>query len=186
MNKLSILEFLRQLKRDWRRITYGLKFISRTCLVCKRCQISKDLQAGDYSYIGPGCIIYPKVKIGKYVMLANEVQIIGSDHNFKNPYLPSYFSGRLEAHETIIGDDCWLGARCTIMRGVKIGNGAIVAAGAIVTKDVPPYTIVGGVPAKKISMRFTPEEIIIHEKMLNQPISAFGNIAELLKSGRHR
>ena len=117
-------------------------------------------------------------------MFANEVLIVGSDHIYNNPKLPSYFSGRPFRPNTIIGDDVWLGARCTIMSGVCIGNGAIVAAGAIVTKDVPPYAIVAGIPARVIKWRFNNQEIAIHEKMLKMPLSYFGDISKLLESGK--
>ena len=63
------------------------------------------------------------------------------------------------ANPPIIEDDVWIGCNATILQGVKIGTGAIVAAGAVVTKDVPPYAIVGGVPAKIIKYRFTEEQI---------------------------
>ncbi len=58
-----------------------------------------------------------------------------------------------------IGNDVWIGARVVILDGVKIGNGAVIAAGAVVAKDVPPYAIVGGVPAKLIRYRLTPERL---------------------------
>lgn len=148
--------------------------------------ISKDLVAGEYSYIGNGSLIYPKVRIGRYTMLANKVMVVGSDHYFRDASLPIIFSGREELKETIIGDDVWVGARSIVRAGVKIGNGAIVAAGSVVTKDVEPYTIVAGVPANKIKMRFTPEEIEVHEAMLRQPLSAFGDISKLLSSGRDK
>jgi len=70
----------------------------------------------------------------------------------------------LPAGDTIIGDGCWIGSRAMIMQGVTLGEGAIVATGAIVTQNVPPYTIVGGVPAKVIKSRFTETEI---EKLLS-------------------
>lgn len=66
----------------------------------------------------------------------------------------------------IIEDDVWCGANVTILKGVTIGRGSVVAAGAVVTKSFPPYSIIGGVPAKLLKMRFTPEEIEQHEKML--------------------
>ena len=62
-------------------------------------------------------------------------------------------------HEAVIGNDVWIGYGSVILAGVKIGNGAIIAAGAVVTEDVPPYAIVGGVPAKIIKYRFEPNEI---------------------------
>lgn len=69
--------------------------------------------------------------------------------------------------DVIIEDDVWVGCNVTILKGVTIGRGGIVAAGAVVTKSVPPYTIVGGVPAKKIGNRFkTVEDTIYHDSIL--------------------
>ena len=169
--KKIIIGLLRQAKRTFYRHKYGLKKISKTCLVSNGCNVSKDLEAMDYVYIGPNCIIYPKVKIGRYSILANEVQIIGGDHKYDNPNLPMMFAGRETIETTEIGDDCWIGARSTIFVGVKIGDGAIIAAGSIVTKDVEPYSIYAGVPAKKIKMRFTDEEIALHKEMLRKNFS---------------
>lgn len=67
----------------------------------------------------------------------------------------------------VIEDDVWCGANVTILKGVTIGRGSVVAAGAVVTKSFPPYSIIGGVPAKLIKMRFSPEEIVQHEALLN-------------------
>lgn len=66
----------------------------------------------------------------------------------------------------VIEDGCWIGANVTILKGVTIGRGSVVAAGAVVTKSCPPYSIIGGVSAKLIRMRFTPEEIAEHERVL--------------------
>lgn len=68
----------------------------------------------------------------------------------------------------VIEDDVWMGANVTILKGVHIGRGAIISACSLVTKDVPAYAIVGGVPAKIIKMRMSPEEIVEHERMLYQ------------------
>ena len=77
----------------------------------------------------------------------------------------------------VIGHDVWIGSRATIMAGVKVGTGAVVAAGAIVTKDVQPYTIVAGVPAKIIRSRFDADTV---ERLLN---SAWWTINPLLMKG---
>ena len=66
----------------------------------------------------------------------------------------------------MLEDDVWIGARVTMMQGVTIGRGAIIGAGSVVTKDVAPYTIVGGVPAREIRKRFTNEDIVIHDNYL--------------------
>ena len=67
----------------------------------------------------------------------------------------------------VIEDDVWTGANVTILKGVTIGRGSVVAAGAVVTKSCPPYSIIAGVPAKVVKMRFTPAEIEKHERILN-------------------
>ena len=64
----------------------------------------------------------------------------------------------------VIEDDVWCGANVTILKGVTIGHGSVVAAGAVVTKSFPPYSIIGGIPAKLLKMRFTEEEIKEHER----------------------
>jgi acetyltransferase-like isoleucine patch superfamily enzyme len=66
----------------------------------------------------------------------------------------------------VIEDDVWTGANVTILKGVTVGRGSVIAAGAVVTKSCPPYSIIGGVPAKVLKFRFTADEIIEHEKML--------------------
>lgn len=90
--------------------------------------------------------------IGNCVDIAQECNIWTLQHN--------YNSSRYEAigKETVIGDYVWLASRVTILPGVKVGYGAVVASGAVVTKDVPPLAIVGGVPAKKIGSR-NPESL---------------------------
>lgn len=126
-------------------------------------------QAGDYVYIGPYSEIAPQVHIGNYTSLSSHVVITGADHRLDIAGTPIRFSGRPQSRITKIGHDVLIGHGATIMRGVTIGNGAIVGAGAVVTKDVPPYAIVGGVPAHLIRFRFDEAEVETHEKMLQQP-----------------
>ena len=108
-----------------------------------------------------------QLKIGSFCSIAPEVTfILDAEHHlniistypFKAQTLiigPEAFS----KGNIIVDDDVWIGFRSTIMSGVHIGQGAVVAAGAVVTKDVPPYAIIGGVPAKIIKYRFSPEVI---------------------------
>jgi acetyltransferase-like isoleucine patch superfamily enzyme len=140
----------------------NLKYCDNTTYVCLSAKISSDLRMGKYGFIGPKCIISDKVSMGNYVMLARDVQIVGKDHNYHVVGVPIIMSGRPVSKKTIINDDVWIGARSTIMSGVTIGTGAIVAAGAVVTKDVKAFEIVAGVPAKPIAMRFNADEQNTH------------------------
>ncbi len=147
----------------------NMKYVHKTFYMGKNSVISKDFKAGAYSYVGPRCIIYPKVSIGDYTMLANDVSIIGGDHVYDLPGRPVIFSGRDQLYATVIGKDVWVGAYVKIMAGVTIGNGAVIALGSVVTKNIEAYSVYGGIPAKKIKDRFRNEqEIIKHEEMLNK------------------
>lgn len=117
-------------------------------------ELSPDLVAGAYTYLGRRCWICPRVKMGRYVMFASEVVILGGDHRFDVVGVPMMFSGRPELPETVIEDDVWVGFRAVIMAGVRVGRGSIIAAQSVVTKDVEPYSIVGGAPARPIGRRF--------------------------------
>lgn len=128
-----------------------------------------NIQIGDYSYgelsfddYNNGC----KLIIGKFCSLGKKsFFVMGGEHDYKR--FTSYpfenkFMSEISSHSKgniIIQDDVWIGYGATILSGVTIGRGAIVAANAVVTSNIPPYAIVGGVPAKIIKYRFT-EEII--------------------------
>lgn len=158
----TIRKFGRTIKAWYFRFKYNLKYVDKTAYFGGKMQISSDVVIGRYSYIGPGCNINPKVKIGDFTMLANDVSIIGGDHRYDIVGLPVILSGRDHIENTIVGADCWIGAHSIIMSGVHIADGCIIAAGAVVTKDTEPYCIYGGVPAKKIKARFTDEELKKH------------------------
>jgi chloramphenicol O-acetyltransferase type B len=123
---------------------------------------------GHNSFIGSNCWLHSQAKIGNYVMLAGQVSIVGGDHKYNVVGVPMIDSGRDTNKPVNICDDVWIGHRVIIMHGVTIGEGAIVAAGAVVTSDIAPYTIVGGVPAKKIRDRFNESEIKIHCQALEK------------------
>ncbi len=119
---------------------------------------------GNDAYFGRYCSIESDAEIGNCVLVANNVAFIGKyDHNFSQIGTPiryatsvrsKDFSIPLSDRKITVGDDVWIGYGVIIYSGIKIGNGAIIAAGSIVTKDIEPFTIVAGVPAKKISERF--------------------------------
>ena len=142
------------------------------CFTCSaRSVFKKDsIEAGDYVFIGQDAYIYANVKIGDFVMIATNVAIVGGDHRIDVVGVPSRFTGRdrMEERLTVIEDDVWIGHGCIIIAGVKIGRGAVIAAGSVVTKDVEPYAIVGGIPAKMIKYRFSPEQQKEHNKSLDR------------------
>ncbi len=111
------------------------------------------LSIGNNSGVGVNCEINGVVTIGDDVMMGPEVVIYTSGHKYDNLEVPMWKQGDTETEPVSIGNDVWIGRRAIIMPGVKIGDGCIIGAGAVVTKDVPDYAIVGGVPAKVIKYR---------------------------------
>jgi carbonic anhydrase/acetyltransferase-like protein (isoleucine patch superfamily) len=159
---------LRSVLMACRRRLRGLRGVHPTFYMASSARVSPDLVAHEYSFVNIDCIVGPRVTLGRYAMLAPGVVIIGGDHRVDVPGTPILFSGRPELARTVIGADAWVGFRAIIMAGVNIGRGAIVAAGAVVTRDVPAYEIHAGVPAKKIGERFeSAADRLRHDEMLN-------------------
>lgn len=138
---------------------------------------SSLVSVGKKTYGELNVINYSKSRqliIGNYVSVGPEVLFIvcgdhPTNHISSYPFKVRFKKQQFEATskgDIIIGDDVWIGARSTILSGVSIGQGAIVAAGTVVAKSIPPYAIVGGVPAKIIKYRFT-EDIIEQMKRIN-------------------
>ncbi len=151
----------------------GLRSVAPTSYVNATSEVSPDLQAADFVFVGPACSIPPLVSIGRYSMLAPQVAIVGDDHRFDEPSTPLQFTGRPRQRRTRIGADVWIGHSAVVMRGVTVGDGAIVAAGAVVTRDVPAREVWGGVPARKLRDRFPrPEDAAEHDRMLAGPLVA--------------
>lgn len=111
-------------------------------------KIGNNSNIGTYAYIG--CSGY--IEIGDNVMISPRVSIYSENHNFSEFNLSMKEQG-VTREFVKIEDDCWIASNSVVLAGVTIGKGSIVSAGSIVTKDVPPYSIVGGVPAKIIRSR---------------------------------
>ena len=137
-----------------------------------------NLSIDDDSLIPKNSVFYcplAPIMIGKKVMFGPHPTIITGDHrtDIVGKYIMDIedhdkFENGINRYDSpvIIEDDVWCGANVTILKGVRIGKGCIVAAGAVVTKSFPPYSIIGGVPAKLIKKRFSDDEITEHEKLL--------------------
>lgn len=127
-----------------------------------------NMQIGKNFYIGRDSLIECDAIIGNDVILANKVALIGRyDHNYQQIGVPVRMASQIRDPDyswkglhmkIVIGDDVWIGYGSIVLGGVTIGNGSIIAAGSIVTKDVDSYSIYAGAPAKKIADRFNSPE----------------------------
>ncbi len=131
--------------------------------------IEDDVSIGRYTYVNSGRI-FAGTTIGRFCAVSWNVMIAAPEHPLSwlsvHPfqYSPEYGLAQLQSYNeqvgaTVIGNDVWIGANAVIRRGVTVGDGAVIGAGAIVIEDVPAYAIVGGVPAKIIRYRFSTDEI---------------------------
>lgn len=133
-----------------------------------------NMSIGDGSSIPKGSVFYcteAPLTIGKKVIFGPRPTIITGDHRIDviGKYIMDNHEKLLKNDAPVtIEDDVWCGANVTILKGVTIGRGSVVAAGAVVTKSFPPYSIIGGVPAKLLKMRFTPDQINDHERKLQK------------------
>lgn len=131
-----------------------------------------NIRIGDGSSIPKGSVFYcteAPLTIGKKVIFGPNPTIITGDHRVD--VVGKYI---MDSHDKLpendapvtIEDDVWAGANITILKGVTIGRGSVIAAGAVVNKSMPPYSIIGGVPARVLKRRFTIEQVLEHERLL--------------------
>jgi phosphonate metabolism protein (transferase hexapeptide repeat family) len=142
--------------------------IGRYTEIAERCKVSEAV-LGDYSYMMQDCQVWAAT-IGKFVNMASDVRLNATNHPTWRPTLhhftyrandywldagkeEAFFDWRRE-NAVVIGHDVWIGHGATVLPGVTVGNGAVIGAGAVVSRDVSPYAIVGGVPARLIRERF--------------------------------
>lgn len=150
---MNLKDYLPLVRSLFSRLLYRVPHLGKRSYVQLGCSVARDFSTGVGCFVGPWCRITTQVSFGNYVMVASGVMFTGSDHNMSLQNVPMIFAGRPEMKPTLVGDDVWIGTRSVILAGVSIGSGAVVAAGAVVTKDVPEFTIVAGVPAKPIGVR---------------------------------
>jgi acetyltransferase-like isoleucine patch superfamily enzyme len=148
------------------------------------------VRVGNNVYIGRDVHIECNVSIEDFAIIANRVAFVGrEDHDIYQVGVPIRFSTWIGARrsddpirqkEVHVGKDVWIGFGAILLTGVKIGRGAVVAAGSVVASDIDPYAIVAGIPARKIGERFTSEQIEKHEKSLE-----LGRFAYSARGWRH-
>lgn len=159
-----IYAFAKHLPESYK-INLGQKKIRAFCGKCllakcgknvnieKNAEFAYSVELGDNSGLGINCRISGKTVIGKDVMMGPNVCIFTKNHAFDKTDIPMNLQGMSEERPVVIEDDVWIGANAIILQGVTISKGAIIGAGAVVTKDVPEYAIVGGNPAKLLKYR---------------------------------
>ena len=119
----------------------------------KQAHFTPGLSIGDNSGVGICCEVNGPVSIGQNVMMGPEVVIYTQSHKYDRTDIPMCEQDFDEPREVVIEDDVWIGRRVIIMPGVHIGKGCIIGAGAVVTKDIPPYSVAVGVPARVVKSR---------------------------------
>ncbi|MBC1237775.1 transferase [Nostoc linckia z18] len=135
------------------------RYVDIGCLENTYIHIDED------TFIGPNvCIEGPgDIKIGKHCMIAAHSGIYANNHNFADPMRPIKSQG-VTRKGIVIEDDCWLGHKVTVLDGVTIGQGSVIGAGAVVNKDIPPFSVAVGIPARVIKNRIGKELAIVQDK----------------------
>lgn len=127
----------------------------------------RQVHMGNHVGIGGHCLIQADLELGNKVMIASSIAFLNRDeHNYNIVGKTMWDSGKAQKSKIHIEDDVWIGHGAILLAPLRVGRGSIVAAGSVVVKDVPPYAIVAGNPAKLIKMRFTPEQIEAHDRMI--------------------
>jgi maltose O-acetyltransferase len=144
------------IRQAWYRRVLGWRIEPRaTILMGQYVQMAGVRSSGMKVYIGKrsvinhGCLLYTTggLIIGENVSISAGAWLVTGTHDMNDPLFPDSYK------PIVIGDYAWIGARATVLAGVTIGEGAVVMAGAVVARDVPPYAVVGGVPARVVSQR---------------------------------
>lgn len=186
--------------------------VGKNCLIGKNVYIENDVTIGDFTYLNSAksISIDSNVSIGKFCSIAPGVNIAQGNHDITkvttHPFLyDKHYAGCFQLgdnqyrylglpdnnYRTTVGNDVWIGMNAIIKRGVTIGSGAVIGAGAVVTKNVPDYAVVTGVPAQIIKYRFTEKQIQAllkiewwnkSEEFIKKHFEMFYDINEFIKS----
>lgn len=142
--------YLFNIKFQWVQYQGFVRVMKGTSFARMNIEIGHNVQFGEY------CNVANNVIFGNYILIAGRVCFVGKhDHAFDVPEQLIWFGKREESGSCVVEDDVWIGHGVTIVGNIAIGKGSIIAAGSVVTKNIPACEIWGGVPAKKINDRFT-------------------------------
>jgi chloramphenicol O-acetyltransferase type B len=168
---MVIIDFLKNLRIQYlRKVVYRKYNIGEGLFIGRRTRIwaREKVDIGKNFYMGKDSLIESDVVIGDNVMWGSKVAVIGRyDHHYQQVGIPIRLAMKITDMEytwkglgiiTIIENDVWVGYGSTILGGIKIGEGSVIGAGSLVTKDVEPYSIYAGVPARRIRPRFDDED----------------------------
>lgn len=169
----------------------ALYFSDRVGTYLRRAWLKHKMQCDDSVYIGPGCVFttgtvsigrdvyigrdcviqstHGRIVIGDHVMFGPGVHIHGGNHvtDHVGVFMKEVDAKRVgEDGMVVIEDDFWIGACAIILKGVTVGEGSVIGAGAVVTRDIPPYSVYTGAPAERLRPRFTEAEVEAHKKAL--------------------
>jgi acetyltransferase-like isoleucine patch superfamily enzyme len=165
----SIRRIRRRVIMGYRRRILRMTGLAPTSYIAPGAKVCRDLVMHPYSFVNSGCHLTTGVTLGAYTLLGPNAAIVGADHVYDVPGRPITFCGRPEPVETVVGKDVWIGFGAIVLAGVTVGDGAIIAAGAVVTKDVPSFAVVAGIPATRVRDRFDLQQQRLHAQMLDGP-----------------
>lgn len=172
-----LIRTLKRLRNEWLRRVVWHRYDIGPRFHCGRNVVlwaKNELKIGSDCYIGRNSQIECDALIGNFVIMANSVAFVGRyDHDYQHIGTPTRLAAEIRdpdygwhglGKKVTVGDDVWIGYGAILLSGINIGEGAIIASGSVVTKDVEAYTIVGGNPARPIAERFPdPEERQLHQ-----------------------
>jgi chloramphenicol O-acetyltransferase type B len=150
----SLLRASRALRgriQSFGRLTYGRNFmVGPGCAFLAK----EHIRIGNNVSLGAHVVIESNVEIGDDTLISSQVAFVGNDHDFSDPQATLFTGRRLPASTVVIEGDCLIGFRSTLVGNIRIGRGCVVGAGSVVTRDLPPYSVCAGVPARKIRDRY--------------------------------
>jgi acetyltransferase-like isoleucine patch superfamily enzyme len=169
--KNFIKTIYRLVRKSYSSLYLGVNCIKKNILFANRPRFSSGTKLvfkGSNVYVGFNCHVGTNIFMESNVLVASNVSFVGGDHEIYNPDRLMFYSGRAGKKGVIIGSDVWIGHGSTVLDGVSISTGTVVAAGSVVTKSFPPFSIIGGSPAKLLKMRFEGDNLLKYTKMVNQ------------------